>query len=314
MSSAEKKLACPLLPAADLLLLNRFNGRLAGEELSPYDIEEYGADYANRLKNLMREGYLQFAEPEEALKYLQVPRLKDILRTNNQKLSGNKSELVSRIIKNIPQGQYAGQLPTIYVVTEQGRFELEKRWAYIENQREMYGFLNSEISALEKQGEGSEQILEKLFARDVIKQSVARNFGMLRNVYYTAHRFFKRRGRLNESITALLTAIYFDLTGMSNGNTVEEYSAKSYVFETRLWSELDKLKTALNLTDQELIKLFEGAAKTAIKPPFSYFEVGTMAEIILERLHGQADLLKRYEKYSKKPRENARDYVYYKIY
>lgn len=306
-------MACPLLPVADLLLLNRFNGRLASEELSPYDVEEYGADYASRLKNLMREGYLQFAEPEEALKYLQVPRLKDILRANNQKLSGNKSELVSRIIKNIPQGQYLGQLPTIYVVTEQGRFELEKRWYYIENQMYGHKFLNSEIEELERANPNVD-ILEKLSDRAIVKYRTAGDWGLLRNEYYDLYKHYNHSGRLEEALKAMLSVLYLDLSGAGNGNSVEQYKDMGWAFETSVWRCIDKLRTALNLTDGDLKERFVSATAQVAKLPFQYFDAETMSEIMIKRLHGQADLLKRYEKYSKKPRENAREYVYYKIY
>lgn len=299
-----------LLPVADLLLLNEFDGRQEGYEISRYKLEEYGVNYLSRVQSLMAAGYLKFAEPAEALNVLPVTRLKEILRGNNQKLYGNKPDLVKRILNNISPEKYS--LPKIYVATERGRLELETRRAYIENQREMYGFLNSEIAALENTFD-SEKILEKLFVRDIIKQGAARNFGVLRNTYFNAHKFFKNHGRLIDSVSALLAAIYFDLTGMSNNNTVESYGAMEYVFETSLWSALDKLRTALNLSDKELMLLFEDAADAAPKPPFSYFEVETMKEMILARLAGQMDLLNRYSQFCKVPTEDNPNYNYFEI-
>ncbi|MBQ7703927.1 MAG: SAP domain-containing protein [Selenomonadaceae bacterium] len=241
-----------------------------------------------------------------------ISQLKEILRDNQQKLTGNKPELLKRIIKNISAEKYSARLPKIYKATKNGRRELETRWAYIENQREMYGFLNSEIAALEGTNT-QEQLLEKLFVRDIIKHGAARDFGLLRNAYFNAHKFFKKRRRLKDSISALLAAIYFDLTGMSNNNTVESYSTMGYVFETSLWSELDKEFTALNLSTTELMLLFDDAVDAATKPPFSYFGVGTMKEMILARLSGQQDLLNRYEKHRNTPSENSPNYNYFDL-
>lgn len=312
MVSVQKYYSPKLLPVADLLLLNEFNGRQEGYTLSNYKVEEYGADYLPRVQELIKAGYLEFEGPEGALNALTIPLLKEILRTNNQKVSGNKPELVKRILDNISSEKYS--VPKIYVATERGQVELETRWAYIENRREMYGFLNSEISALENaEGTDSEKILEKLFVRDIIKQGVACNFGLLRNAYFNAHKFFKNRGRLVDSVSALLSAIYFDLTGMRNNNTVESYSSMSYVFETSLWSELDKERTVLKLSDKELMLLFDDAVDAATKPSFSYFDIHTMKGLILERLAGQMDLLNRYSRFRNIPSEDNPNYNYFDI-
>ena len=45
--------------------------------------------------------------------------------------------------------------------------------------------------------------------------------------------------------------------------------------------------------------------------PFSYFDVPTMADLILDRLHGQEGLLARYAARSRKPNARSRDYVYF---
>ena len=290
------------LSITNLLLLNEVDGLQ----------EDYVKENLSRVEELMGAGYLKIAPPEETLNFLTIPQLKEILRSNNQKVSGSKNELIERILSNIAVEKYSTYLPKIYMATEKGRNELETRWAYIENQRGNYGFLNSEIAALEETN-SSEAILEKLFVRDIVKHGAAKDFGLLRNKYYDVHRFLKKRGRLVDSVTALLTALYFDFTGMGNNNTVGEYTNLNYAFETSLWSELDKERTALNLTDAELILLFDDAVSAAVKPPFSYFEIDIIKEMILARLHGQQNLLERYKEFSKKPREDSTEYNYVEL-
>ena len=314
---AELIKAAELLPVVDLLLLNEYDGREVGYEPAAYKLEEYGRDYRRRVERLISAGYLKIATPEETLVKLTIPALKDILRANGQKLSGGKKDLVARIVENVSPEKYAGQIPKFYAATERGRRELEQRSAYIENQQQPYRFLNSEIAAVEARllaaGEySSEKVFEELYARDIATHGFARDFGRLRNSYYDKYYFLKRHGRLAEAVTALLTVIYLDLTGMGNDNTVEDYDSLGWVFETRAWSELDKIRTALNLTDRDLKRTFEVAVEQcAIRPPFSYFSAGTMIEILLARLNGQMDLIERYRFCRHEPREDSPNYKYY---
>ena len=314
---AELIKSAELLPVVDLLLLNEYDGREVGYEPAAYKLEEYGRDYRRHVERLISAGYLKIASPEETLVKLTIPALKNILRANGQKLSGGKKDLVSRIVENVSPEKYAGQIPKYYAATERGRWELEQRSAYIENQRLPDRFLNSEIAAVEARllaaGEYSaDRVFEELFVRDMMKRGAAQDFGLLRNLYYGQAQFLKRRGRLIEAVTALLTVIYFDLTGMGNDNTVEDYNSLGWVFETRAWSELDKLRTALNLTDEELKAKFVTAANTCVsRPPFSYFSVDTMTEILLARLYGQMDLAERYRSRRRKPSTRSPHYRYY---
>lgn len=195
---------------------------------------------------------------------------------------------------------------------------MESRSAYIENRREMYGFLNSEILAVEdsldrQDMNSAEEILEQLFSRDMVKHSIEHNFGLLRNVYFNMHKFYKKRGKLKDSLSALLATIYIDLSGMSNNNTVNQYNNLDFIFETSLWQEIDKERTALNLSDKDLISMFYATVDILYKLPFLYFSVEKMAEIIIDRLHGQMNLLERYEKYANYPKEDNPNYNYYDL-
>ena len=135
----------------------------------------------------MAEGYLTYGTIEDSLKSLTVPALKEILRSNGQKLSGKKDELIVRIIEKIPAEKYATNLPKIYVATEKGRIELSERYEYAENQQMQYGFSNSEIEEMENKlsAEGkfnADAVLEQLFLRDITRHGRTQDFGFLRNV------------------------------------------------------------------------------------------------------------------------------------
>ena len=265
------------LPVNELLLLGELDGRV-----------EVSAD--TRAEKLIAKGYLVI---EKRLDSLTIPELKEILRRNNQKLSGNKAELIKRIVENVPAENYADNLPNTYVATDKGRLELSERYAYIENQKMQYGFLNSEIAELEGKMT-SDKILEERFLRDITKHGAAKNYGLLRNTYYNLGQYFRKRGRTEEYLRSLLSVIYYDLSGAGNNNSRCDYATMDCVFETSVWKEIDKARTELNLTDEGLNKLFDEAVEISVKVPFPYFDTSIMKKMILGRLRGETNLLQRY--------------------
>ena len=294
------------LPIIDLLLLGEYDGKATDYELPFTKLEWYGQDYKDRIARLVSEGYLACYSSEGTLNRLTIPELKEILRRNGQKLSGKKDELIARIIEKVPAENYVDGLPKIYSATAKGCRELSEHQAYIENQKMQYGFLNSEISEVESKllAEGkltSDAVLEELFLRNITRHGAAQDYGILRNTYLGLSQYFKKRNRMEESLRSLLSVIYYDLSGSGNNNSVESYSNLGYVFETSLWKEIDKLRTALNLTDEGLAKLFDEAVEISVKPSFSYFDVATMKKIIRDRLRGETNLLQEYELFSRRP-------------
>lgn len=280
------------LPVIDLLLLERFDGRRLDYVIPEYEIDDYGRDYQQRVQHLLAGGWLEVASVQVALKFLPIPQLKEILRANRQKVSGKKDELLTRILENIPPEKYSEQVPRVYSATALGRRELVTRSFYIENKQENYGFLNSELAELEPDNE-PEKIFDKLFTRDILKHTLAQDFQSLAATYNLQQTYLKKHGRTDEALVALLNEIYLRLSGMSDGNQVLDYEFLEWVFKDSVWQrELDTYRTTLNLSDNELADKFKSAV--SLQLPFSYFDKPTMCKIILDRLHGQENLHKRY--------------------
>lgn len=277
------------LSVRDLFILERFDGREVNYKIPEYELEEFGYNYAESLTCLIKGGYLTYAEPKIALNVLTVPQLKEILRSNGKKLSGKKDDLITRIIETC-----AGyEVPKVYAATEKGINELETRDYFFENKREGYGFLDYEVECTELEV-NPECVLRVLFNRALEKHTTANNYFSLACVYENYGRYYKHRNQQPDELQALLTAAYLQLTGMGDGNDINDYKDLGYVFSSPLWSEIDRLKTALNLSDEELTSRIESAAAT-VKVPFSYFEPKVVAKIILDRLRGEENLLAKYE-------------------
>lgn len=287
------------LSVRDLFVLERFNGREVNYKIPEYEIEEFGYNYTESLTCLIKRGFMTYAEPKDALNVLTIPKLKEILRANGQKLSGKKDDLIARIITTCTNYD----VPKVYAATEAGIAELEKRSYFFENKYGGYGFLNSEIESLEDTTP-PENVLEQLFKRDLIQQANAHDYVDLCGTYCAIGKYMKKHRRESEALTACLTAIYLALTGMGNGDYIGDYSGLEYFFNDPLWYEVDKLKTTLNLSDAELVKRFKEAQRATADVPFSYFKPKDMESIILDRLRGEENLL---EKYKSRRRERDLD-------
>lgn len=276
------------LSVRDLFVLERFNGREVGYKIPEYELEKFGYNYTESLTCLIKCGFLTYAEPKDALNVLTVPQLKEILRANGKKLSGKKDDLIARIIAACTNYD----VPKVYAATETGIAELETRSYFFENESEGYGFSNYELECAELM-QNSSRVLTSLLDHAIEKHSTANNYFSLANAYENYGRYYKRRQQQPNELQALLTAAYLQLTGMSDGNDINEYKDLGYVFNSPLWREIDRLKTALNLSDADLTARIESAA-AKVKVPYSYFEPKTIAAIILDRLRGEENLLAKY--------------------
>lgn len=306
------------LSAIDIFLLDYYDHRSIEELLSEYHQDLTGPDYRERLNWLCKNGYLTIGSPEEALHHLTVPVLKDILRNQKLKLSGKKDVLIQRIIENIPIEKYQAQLPKIYVQSEKGEKEVTRHAAYLENSKNYYGFMNKEIHDMENQLSESEDlprdVLLALFKKHIQEELTKKNFRNVSDLYHKLYIFSNNRCKKKEALKFLLIAKFIDLSGMDNQNLVGPYRSLEYIFSNGDWSNVDKLVTALNLSDNDLKSLYiEALEKSNLTLPFSYFDKETIFSIIIDELHGKENLFKYYKSISRIPKENDSNYKFYDL-
>ena len=60
---------------------------------------------------MLDRGFIRVASNETALNRLTIPELKDVLRQQNLKLTGKKSDLIDRILQNV-DAEFLDQLLT----------------------------------------------------------------------------------------------------------------------------------------------------------------------------------------------------------
>lgn len=88
---------------------------------------EYGIrNIGQALKSLQKRGFIEFASDKLMLKNLKLTQLKDLLRKENCSTTGNKDELVKRVLENIPKEKYNNLITHIkYTLTPLGKDELQ---------------------------------------------------------------------------------------------------------------------------------------------------------------------------------------------
>ncbi|KOS64665.1 SAP domain-containing protein [Lysinibacillus agricola] len=95
-----KKLPNNLLPG-EIIMLYWASNHIADSDYPGYFKYEYGIDSKISLNTLLNEKYIRDSNNLEKIYLLKNTQLKDILRNNSLKVSGNKKELIERITSNL---------------------------------------------------------------------------------------------------------------------------------------------------------------------------------------------------------------------
>lgn len=118
----------PLNPYELLVLHLNINRKLGDEVKHHIFIQEHSIDVMNIIRKLIDNDIIyKTNSPQISLNYLKVTELKDILRDNKLKLSGNKAVLIDRLIDNLDDSAFEDlKLPYIYKATSKGNSMLEE--------------------------------------------------------------------------------------------------------------------------------------------------------------------------------------------
>ncbi len=111
----------------DAKALKFWNKKKTDFEIPPYYSENaFGRNVVPALQRLLDSGYLELGDLEQRVSLKTVPEIKAILAERELKTSGNKKELVHRLLDNIDEENLETLFPVnIYKITEKGRKALE---------------------------------------------------------------------------------------------------------------------------------------------------------------------------------------------
>lgn len=119
-STFKSKQICGL-NAGEIILVDWLHNKPENSDYPQYYKYDYYIDPLKSTEKLIKEGFVRFSTPQDALSSLKVVDLKSILEKNNLSQSGRKKELIERIVENISVENFSAYIKSrSYVATDKG--------------------------------------------------------------------------------------------------------------------------------------------------------------------------------------------------
>lgn len=310
-----------LYPHEVLLLSYAPKYYLEGNSYPGFWWYKYGVkDVDKCLISLKDRGFLQIGSLRSAIEKETAAVLKDVLKDNRLKVSGKKAELVQRLLDEVSEEK----LNTIftkrtYDLTDAGN-EILKKEDYIPYIHR-HGIEDLDMWSL------SEKVKNRkpgLSFRDVIwgylnERSMIHiknsDFGLYRNCRFSMSEFVKEEGKLDNAFSLLSEVIRYDLSGLSNGFSMQfmdiyadgyfPYKNSIVTMAPGITSRVVDYQEKKGLSDEDLKKkLYDDMSK--IKLPFSVFTDDECADIVLMEIHKDVEGLEML--YNKAKRRFKKEY------
>lgn len=310
-----------LYPHEVLLLFYAPKYYLEGNTYPGFWWYKYGVkDVDKRLISLKDRGFLQIGSLRSAIEKETAAVLKDVLKDNGLKVSGKKAELVQRLIDEVSEEKLNDIFTKrTYDLTDAGN-EILKKEDYIPYIHR-HGIEDLDIWSL------SEKVKSRkagLSFRDVIwgylnERSMIHiknsDFGLYRNCRFSMSEFVKEEGKLDNAFSLLSEVIRYDLSGLSNGFSMQfmdiyadgyfPYKNSIVTMAPGITSRVVDYQEKKGLSDNDLKKkLYDEMSK--IKLPFSVFTDDECVEIVLMEIHKDEENLEKF--YNKAKRRFKKEY------
>ena len=270
-----------------VVFLNWANGKeiLEKSNYPKYFYYNYGISDCNTFhKTLIQENFLRQATLEEYLTSKKLTELKEILDINNLKKTGNKKELISRILTEIDPNKIKFNV-IIYNLTEKGlNFLKENNYILILTKTsislEEFEIIKKELGISYTFSE----IVYHIFKKRWLEEFRNKDYGLYRNTILEVANFFKLENNFKKELEYLLKVTYSDLSGNSNHGVVDDKEMLFIPMRERIF----------NLKEYFSIDLIEKCYE--IDFPFHYCSRKIFKEIINDILMGknEKDILEKY--------------------
>lgn len=271
-----KVLPIGLLPG-EILLIDWISGKHEDVVFPRYFETEYGIDAKRSLKKLIKEHYVSESSSYESLNSFRVSDLKEILKTKQLKVGGNKSELLTRIQENFQEDEVIAfiQHPSL-MPTEKGQEALEDYYyivpAHRNNSKDgIYNVANAirKVYELDYRPNNGD-ISWILFQEAYMKYGKKFKYGLMRNVIFSMAKQLSNEGKYVDSLHHYFRVFIFDSSGLSNSRQVDH--PKIMMFNMPAASSIKKVINHLELDEEELFEHFSISwDKTRGELLFHYF-------------------------------------------
>lgn len=171
---------------------------------------------------MIREGYLREAKPEKKMSYLKVTDLKDMLKEYGLPSSGNKQQLICRLLNETDEeyiNNYCSQ--AMYTITAKGRHFLDNNQDYIRLHKHRDWDINwKEFDIHKKPGYSFSDTVWEIFNERILKSS---DFG--RSQYYMMYQLLLEENKRKQACRIILHVLYLDLSGVYSRDALRLYKS-----------------------------------------------------------------------------------------
>lgn len=295
------------------VFLYLYNNMPIQDEYQAYFKYKY---FIKNTKNLhmefIKQGFLIELDIENnihiVLNMMTIVELKELLKIKGLKVSGKKADLVERLLAiNINKNEISKKYP-VYTLSEKAKKYLEKYDYLYKLHQSTYNIELEEYiynkNELEKTWKINKvrfnDVLWTIFNKRILKYSANGDYGFLSNNFLNMYELTKSEGKTN--LQLLCNALYIDLSGMGNNNTVDNINIMLYPIAPGISKELKKYKL------EDLIKSFK---KVQIKLPFTYFNLNQMINIVIDDYTDSIHDIEKLKNISNKPNKKSSKYQYF---
>lgn len=197
----------------EILMLSFAEKYLVGDEkFQQFWRNKYAVDDpAQIISSLVDRGFLCISPVKEKLDCLNVSQLKDILRQSGLKVSGNKPELIRRILDNATEEDLSAHVAQrYYTATEKGKNEIANNEyvLYMHN----YPYTNITVWSMNKlmQGYPAKLYRDRIWA-ELNRLELEQDNILSNSLKYQKIEFLIEESRFSEALPILVLALYNSL-------------------------------------------------------------------------------------------------------
>lgn len=261
-------------------ILNAINKRRLDIPFPKQYTERYGYNWKKTINILLENNLAVLSTDYNSLK---VAELKELLRENNLKISGNKSELVQRVA----DAQLNTDFKKTYALTSKGKEYINKYNLFIYNEKNyLYDYTDEELYFLEQSLKEKNEYISPydtlikaitLHLAIHYKEKNWSNFGGTYSILYSLQKDLK------DYNNALISWIKYQcciLSGLRYDNYLTPVN--EIIFYPYMRSELNNILEKISPTEDELKSIIKQTADEIYQQlPFSYFDTETTIDIII---------------------------------
>ncbi|MFT8878893.1 MAG: SAP domain-containing protein [Oenococcus sp.] len=265
--------------AGRVILLNWLNGKsVSAHPIGKFDDDNiFHINWQETKDSLLDDGLLSFAETEDSLPFLGNTDLKDILKSNGQKTSGNKKDLIMRIQENVPSDNYKEKIPKFFNLTDSGGAFLKHNskvlWAdkygsyYVDENLPEEARIDP-ISFVKRIGNGktAEEDAIECYAAAINFHSKEMLFSQVTDDFIGISKIYSLTGDNDSYLYFAVAASLFELSGLSRLYYVNNSDTDDEFFQREMKQALQEAKSFIQNNQYSTKNQLVGAIKkTQIK-------------------------------------------------